>query len=476
MKDIYGISQLGAIRFGGWRPTVFFWTGLELGMWMTATSLVAGWLWYCGALKQIGSIPLGSVLLPTLLGTSFLCRSTGALLLLFAGLALLWVLTRLKTRLLLAGLILVGPAYVFLRLSDPWTGQQAVDMANSAFGPDRAQSLEYRFMCENLLAAKAMQQPMFGWGGWGRATAFFDEDATFRVQTDGMWVIVLGSNGVVGLAVFYIAFVLPVVLFLWRFPAKSWGDPRLAAGSLTAVLLGVYMIDCLLNAFPNIIYVTLAGGLSSLDPRQLRAIAGDRRGIEPAGRRAAGSGRLTLADRCRAMGRSFKQEGRLHEAEAAWRQSLDLLGALLDADPGSDELRRRWCDCANDLAWLMANHPDPSRRDPSSAASMALRAVDEYPASAAYWNTLGVAHYRAGDDRSAVDALDRARALGGGTAFDDVFLAMAHARLGIPEEARQALARAMLQAERDHPGHPELAAFCDEAHALLAGAAIPAAR
>ena len=79
MKDIYGISQLGAIRFGGCRPTVFFWTGLELGMWMTATSLVAWWLWYCGALKQIGSIPLGSVLLPTLLGTSFLCRSTGAL-------------------------------------------------------------------------------------------------------------------------------------------------------------------------------------------------------------------------------------------------------------------------------------------------------------------------------------------------------------------------------------------------------------
>ena len=29
----------------------------------------------------------------------------------------------------------------------------------------------------------------------------------------------------------------------------------------------------------------------------------------------------------------------------------------------------------------------------------------------------------------------------------------------------------MLQAERDHPGHPELAALCDEAHALIAGGA-----
>ena len=70
---------------------------------------------------------------------------------------------------------------------------------------------------------------------------------------------------------------------------------------------------------------------------------------------------------------------------------------------------------------------------------------------------------------SAVDALNRARTLGGGTAFDDVFLAMAHARLGDPREARQALARAMLQAERDYPGHPELAGFCDEARSILAG-------
>ena len=138
MKDIYGISQLGGIRFGGWRPTVFFWTGLELGMWMTATSLVAGWLWYCGALKQIGSIPLGIGAVADPAGDVLPLPLDRGAVLLFAGLALLWLSTRLKTRLLLAGLILVGPAYVFLRLSGAWTGQQAVDMAKSAFGPDRA--------------------------------------------------------------------------------------------------------------------------------------------------------------------------------------------------------------------------------------------------------------------------------------------------------------------------------------------------
>ena len=345
-------------------------------------------------------------------------------------------------------------------------------------------------MCENLLAGKALQQPLLGWGGWGRSAVYFDADTDWKkpVPTDGLWIIILGTKGFVGLGLFYVAFVLPAFLFVWRFPARSWRDPRLVAGSLAAGLLSVYMVDCLLNAFINFIYITLAGGLSSLEPKHLRAIPAARRGIEAAGRRPVGgalraaaaaagigtaagarSGRITLADRCRTLGRSFKQEGRLHEAEAAWRQAFDLLGTLIEANPGADDLRRRWCDCANDLAWLWANHPDPSRRDPASAVSMALRAVDACPDAAAYWNTLGVAHYRAGDDHSAVAALDRARALGGGTAFDDVFLAMALARLGNPAEARQALARAMLQAERDYPGHPELAGFCDEARSILAG-------
>ncbi len=32
----------------------------------------------------------------------------------------------------------------------------------------------------------------------------------------------------------------------------------------------------------------------------------------------------------------------------------------------------------------------------------------------------------------------------------------------------------MLQAERDHPGHPELAGFLDEAHSLIGAAAATA--
>jgi hypothetical protein len=482
MQYVYGVRrwQVQSIRLGGYRPNVFFWTGLELGMWMMAASLAAWWLWRRGVLKKIGTIPFGPVLLPILLGTTILCKSTGALALLVVGMLLLWLSVRFRTRVLLIGLMVASPAYVAVRATNLWSGRQAVEIAKAVAGPDRAESLEFRFHCEDLLAAKALQQPMFGWGGWGRNLVYENEGTEYKkaVVTDGLWIMYLGSKGFFGLITFYLALILPAILFIWRFPPALWGDPRLAAGTLAATFLCLYMIDCLLNGFPNIIYLTLAGGLIGLDPKQLRSTVAPRDGMEPGGRRAAAmdigmagaapaSGRLLLAERCRTLGRSFKQEGRPDEAEAAWRQALEVLGALVEADPGDAGLQRRWCDCANDLAWLRANHPDPGRRDPISAAAMARRATDACPDAAAYWNTLGVAHYRAGDDRAAVDALDCARAIGGGSAFDDVFLAMAHARLGDLAGARQDLARAMLQAERDHPGHPELAGFCDEAHALI---------
>jgi tetratricopeptide (TPR) repeat protein len=368
-----------------------------------------------------------------------------------------------------------------MRISQAWTGEQAVELAASWINPERAQSLEWRFKCEDLMIRRANEQPTFGWGGWGRNEAYFGDEHTKKAALDGLWIITLGQKGRLGLTMFFASLLLPAILFIRRFPARMWGDPLVAAGALAAVLLTIDTIDLLLNGFVNIIYLVLAGGLASLEPRQLRAPAAPRAAAVAARAPAfealavAPSGRLTLADRCRGLGRGFRQEGRLDQADAAWRRALELLAELIEADPGSDELRRRWCDGANDLAWLRANHPDPSRRDPDSARTMARRAVDDFPDSPAYWNTLGVACYRGGDPAAAVEALERARDLGGGTAFDDVFLAMAHAGLGDSVQARQELARAMVRAERDFPGHAELAAYCDEAQILIDGIAAPAA-
>ena len=173
LDRIYGISGWSGLRLGGYRPQVFFATGLECGLWMTAASLAAWWMWRCGALQRIGQVPFGPVLMPILLVTTALCRSAGALGLLMIGGTVLWLATRFRMRLLMALLILVAPLYISLRAKNMWSGQQAVDVAAAVFGPDRAQSLEYRFRCEKLIIAHALEQPIFGWGGWMRNMAYF---------------------------------------------------------------------------------------------------------------------------------------------------------------------------------------------------------------------------------------------------------------------------------------------------------------
>ena len=77
LGKFYGSSSWQGIRFGGYRPNVFFNTGLECGMWMTAVSLTAWWLWRCGVVTKFAGIPFGIVWVPTLIVVTFLCRSVG---------------------------------------------------------------------------------------------------------------------------------------------------------------------------------------------------------------------------------------------------------------------------------------------------------------------------------------------------------------------------------------------------------------
>ena len=393
-----------------------------------------------------------------------------------------------------------------LRISNLWSGQQLVDLAKASVGEDRAQSLEYRFMCENLLVTKALEQPVFGWGAWGRSSVYFDDDYRdddHKVPTDGLWIIILGSKGFVGLSLLYLVLGLPAILFLWHFPVRLWHNPHMAPATLAAALLSLYIIDCLLNGFINIIYVTLAGGLISITPVQFATIpqtpsnarvfrqskSRERQGtsIAPFTRQTSafghdpgndspaptahftGTGEDELADHCRSLGRASKEQGRLSEAQEAWRRALDVLTELTARYPNAPDFQRRWCDCANDLAWLQLSHADPACFAPVSAFALASQVVERCPTYGVYWNTLGVACFRIGDFKGAVAALSRATSLeDGGTAFDHIFLAMAHARLDNQAEARRWFTLAMHQKERDYPGHPELGRFFDEAQSILA--------
>jgi Flp pilus assembly protein TadD len=122
----------------------------------------------------------------------------------------------------------------------------------------------------------------------------------------------------------------------------------------------------------------------------------------------------------------------------------------------------------NNLAWKLVTDPDPRVRNAAVAVEMAKKAVAQAPDNGTFWNTLGVAHYRAGDDRGAVAALGKSMALrGGGDAFDWYFLAMARHRLGEREGARKDLTRAVTWANQNEQDNDELIRFRAEAEAAL---------
>jgi tetratricopeptide (TPR) repeat protein len=129
---------------------------------------------------------------------------------------------------------------------------------------------------------------------------------------------------------------------------------------------------------------------------------------------------------------------------------------------------------ANRLAWELATSSDVLCREPSLALELAKQAVQQAPAEAMYWNTLGVAHYRLGEWGAAIKALEKAEKLAPGKwfGFNAFFLAMCHHRLGDPVKARDHYDRAARWSQENQGKLPtswqqELKAFQAEAEALL---------
>jgi serine/threonine protein kinase/Flp pilus assembly protein TadD len=159
------------------------------------------------------------------------------------------------------------------------------------------------------------------------------------------------------------------------------------------------------------------------------------------------------------------------------RQYANLAGLLQDEgkDQEADEAYRRVLELApesamahNNFAWLLATRPDPKFRDPKRAVGLAEKAVTLGPKERTFWNTLGVAHYRAGDYAAAITALGKSMELGdGGDSFDWFFLAMAHWQLGQKEEARKWNDKAVAWMEKNRPKDEELVRFRTEAESLL---------
>jgi tetratricopeptide (TPR) repeat protein len=123
----------------------------------------------------------------------------------------------------------------------------------------------------------------------------------------------------------------------------------------------------------------------------------------------------------------------------------------------------------NNLAWLLATCPDPELRDPGRAVGLAKEAVELAPTAPEYHNTLGVARYRAGDWRGAIEALTKSEELAPdrNLGTNALFLAMAHRQLGDEPRALRWFDEADRWMQKTARTDAELIRFRAEAEQLL---------
>ena len=304
---IYGYFQhsfVQTLRFGGYRPMVFMQSGLALSMWMACASVVAVWLWISGAMKHLWGVPMVWPVM-VLVITTILCKSLASLAFLVVGLGTLFWIRGFRNALPLYLLIAAAPLYMLLRASGAWDGQNLVDLVTDMAGAQRAQSLETRISAENKLTEKAFEHPVFGWGKWSPETPgkapwrVYDDRGKDVAPTDGMWVITLGTDGLFGLVAITICILFPVILLRQRVPLAYWAHPLAAPAAAMAIVLVLHMLDNLLNAMLNPIFVLGMGGLAAIGSAAARRPAPQRQiysAPQPspavrqpaAGRRAAG--------------------------------------------------------------------------------------------------------------------------------------------------------------------------------------------
>ncbi len=491
---------------------VFLANGLELGWWMCCATLAAYVLWVSGAVKRLQGYPMGGMVVVLTLVT-VACKSTGALIQLILGMVLIYASRFFKSAVLVWALMVIPPVYCITRPLGIWTGEAVVSYATALFGAERAQSLEFRFVNEEVLMRSAMQRPLFGWGRTGGFNP--PDDYGNSAVTDGLWIIVFGWMGFGGLATLNAMMLIPTARYIYRCRPKHWLDPELAPVTTLAIILPLFMLDNLSNAMLNPIYAIAMGSLAgfNLPARNSRtgAIRDDRRSegespfepIEPPGNRAirADSPRDLAADRLEMEAREAAQLGYSREAGDLFERAiqsrqlavqcqqtptrLDQLAqthaiharlltstgqipaaiqereralavwqGLLQADPRAEYAQDLYAANLNDLAWLLIADLTPAAADVDRSVALASEAVQLAAGHAPFWNTLGIALYRRLDHYKAVHALSRSVSLSpeGGNSFDFYYLALANHALGYAKPAAEWLARAEAWSAR----HPEL--------------------
>jgi len=251
-------------RWFGYRPWVFFSSGIEMGMWLASVVVLAYWMWLVGKVKYITWIPMGFIV-GVLTFTLLVCNAANAWIVCSIVAMSYFVMRTFHSRIAFVLLLVAVAAYCPIRI----TGLVPVELAQnlSAINKDRTISLMTRLVTEDIFVEHAMKSPVFGWGGYSRNRPDVERvtlpgGVSRSVVTDSWWIILLGKYGLVGLFSVVIMLLLPMAMALRRLPIQAWKHPNFAPVIGLAILVTCFSINALYNArFGPVYFIPLGAVL-----------------------------------------------------------------------------------------------------------------------------------------------------------------------------------------------------------------------
>ncbi len=148
--------------------------------------------------------------------------------------------------------------------------------------------------------------------------------------------------------------------------------------------------------------------------------------------------------------------GRADEAALEYRHAIGLAEKLTTAE------------ALDELSWALATSPNRGQHDYELALRLARKAVEQEPLAGDHCKALGAAHYRVGDGKAAIKALEKSIELRkGGDPSDWFFLSMAHWQNGEKHKARSWYDKAVRWMEENKSQDEESRRFAAEAAAVL---------
>lgn len=250
-------------RYGGFRPIIFMQHGIMVALWMAVSSIMAFWLLRSKEIKTIKGMSLSWITSIFIL-TTILCKTAGGWFALIVGCGLFSFYKKNKSTIHFQVLLLTIPLYMLVRLTGLVTGEDLTSMANKVVDTTRAGSMEYRLQAEDLYSSKAFERPLLGWGGYGRNRVV--NPKTGRIidkAIDSYWLINFSGYGLIGLFFFTTSILLGPWLILRFMSKKTTNLPRPYIPLALSVIVILFMIDSLMNAMFNSVYILISGALIS---------------------------------------------------------------------------------------------------------------------------------------------------------------------------------------------------------------------